>query len=98
MYIFEERVHIQDRMIRHHKSMKNLHNSHWNENAIILLKFSSLAAVKVVKMTIFNDENFIKMTTFPISVSYHIMHPHHSIAVLYNAIIDIYDSMIFAAP
>ena len=44
------------------------------------------------------------MTTFPIPVSYHIMHLHHSIIVLYNAIIDkkkstdIYDSMIYAAP
>ena len=39
----------------------------WNEN-VILTKFSSLVAMKVVTMTTFsatNDENFIKMTTFP---------------------------------
>ena len=41
---------------------------HWNEDVAILMKFSSLAALKVVKMTTFSatsDENFIKMTTFP---------------------------------
>ena len=41
---------------------------HWNENVVILTKSSSLAALKVVKMTTFSaasDENFIKMTTFP---------------------------------
>ena len=41
---------------------------HWNENVIILMKFSSLAALEVVILTTFSaasDENFIKMTTFP---------------------------------
>ena len=41
---------------------------HWNENVVVLMKSSSLAALKVVKMTTFSaasDENFIKMTTFP---------------------------------
>ena len=40
---------------------------HWNENVFILMKSSSLAAPKVVKMTTFgaaSDENFIKMMTF----------------------------------
>ena len=40
---------------------------HWNGNVFILMKFSSLAALKVVKMTTSSaasDENFIKMTTF----------------------------------
>ena len=40
---------------------------HWNGNVVILMKFSSLAALKVVKMTTSsaaNDENFIKMMTF----------------------------------
>ena len=40
---------------------------HWNENVIILMKSSSLAAPKVVKMTTFgaaSDETFIKMMTF----------------------------------
>ena len=40
---------------------------HWNENVVILMKSSSLAAPKVVKMTTFSaasDEDFIKMTTF----------------------------------
>ena len=44
------------------------HHIHWNENVVILTKSSSLAALKVVKMTTFSaasDENFIKMTTFP---------------------------------
>ena len=43
------------------------HTQHWNGNVFILMKFSSLAALKVVKMTTSsaaNDENFIKMTTF----------------------------------
>ena len=40
---------------------------HWNENVFILMKSSSLAAPKVVKMTTFgaaSDETFIKMKTF----------------------------------
>ena len=40
---------------------------HWNGNVFILMKFSSLAALKVVKMTTSSaasDENFVKMTTF----------------------------------
>ena len=40
---------------------------HWNENVFILMKSSSLAAPKVVKMTTFgaaSDETFIKMMTF----------------------------------
>ena len=72
MYIFEESVHIHDNMMRHDQSIKNLHNSHWNGNAIILMKFSSLAATEVVKTTIFSEfseENFIKMTTYPFSFS-----------------------------
>ena len=38
---------------------------HWNGNVFILMKFSSLAALEVVKMTTSSaarDENFIKMT------------------------------------
>ena len=41
---------------------------HWNENVVILTKFSSLAAPEVVKMTTSSaasDENVIKITTFP---------------------------------
>ena len=40
---------------------------HWNENVIILMKVSSLAAPKVVILTTFgaaSDEDFIKMKTF----------------------------------
>ena len=40
---------------------------HWNENVIILMKVSSLAAPKVVILTTFgaaSDEDFIKMMTF----------------------------------
>ena len=40
---------------------------HWNENVFILMKSSSLAVPKVVKMTTFgaaSDETFIKMMTF----------------------------------
>ena len=40
---------------------------HWNGNVFILMKFSSLAALKVVRMTTSSaasDENFVKMTTF----------------------------------
>ena len=39
---------------------------HWNGNVFILMKFSSVAAMEVVKMTTSNaasDENFVKMTT-----------------------------------
>ena len=45
---------------------------HWNENVVILTKFSSLAALEVVILTTFsaaNDENFIKMKTFPFQCS-----------------------------
>ena len=91
IYIFEQSVYIHDRMVRQYKSLRNLYNSHWNGNALILMKLSSLATVQVVKMTIFSafsDEIFIKITTFPLSVSYQIMYLHNSIIVLYNAIID----------
>ena len=40
---------------------------HWNWNVVILMKYSSLAASKVVISTTFDatsDENFVKMTTF----------------------------------
>ena len=43
------------------------HRNYWNGNVIILTKFSSLAALKVVILTTFgaaSDENFIKMMTF----------------------------------
>ena len=42
--------------------------AHWNENVVILTKFSSLAALEVVILTTSSaasDENFIKMKTFP---------------------------------
>ena len=41
--------------------------AHWNGNVVILTKFSSLAATKIVRMTIFDaasDDNFVKMMTF----------------------------------
>ena len=44
-------------------------HANWNGNVIILIKFSSLATPKVVRMTTFGaaiDENFVKMTAFPI--------------------------------
>ena len=40
---------------------------HWNGNVVILIKFSSQAELKVVKMTASSaasDENFVKITTF----------------------------------
>ena len=43
-------------------------NIHWNKNVVILTKFSSLAALKVVILTTSSaasDEHFIKMKTFP---------------------------------
>ena len=46
--------------------------THWNENVVILMKFSSLAALEVVILTTFSaasDENFIKMKTFPFQCS-----------------------------
>ena len=50
------------------KSAENPHDGHihWNENVVILVKFSSLATLEVVNMTTssaVSDENFIKMTT-----------------------------------
>ena len=42
-------------------------NTHWNENAVILAKFSLLAALKVVILTTSaaaTDENLVKMTKF----------------------------------
>ena len=50
---------------------KNNNNyDHWNENVFILMKFSSLAALKVVKMTTSSaasDENFVKRRHFRFS-------------------------------
>ena len=46
---------------------------HWNGNVVILMKFSSLAALEVVKMTTSSaasDENFVKMTTFSFQCNY----------------------------
>ena len=54
--------------------------SHWNENVFILMKSSSLAAPKVVKMTTFgaaSDETFIKMMTF--SFQWHAWYWHGSV-------------------
>ena len=48
-----------------------IHPPLWNENVIILMIFSSLAALKVVKMTTFstaNDENLIKKTNILVSM------------------------------
>ena len=50
---------------------KGIHWSrHWNENVVILTKYSSLTALEVVILTTssaVSDENFIKMKTFPLS-------------------------------
>ena len=51
----------------------NRSECHWNENVVILMKFSSLAALEVVILTTFSaasDENFIKMKTFPFQWSH----------------------------
>ena len=40
-------------------------HSHWNGKVVILMKFSSLAAVKMTTSSAASDENFIDMTTFP---------------------------------
>ena len=49
IYIFEQSVYIHDRMMLHHKSLRNFYDSHWNGNAITLIKLLLLAAVQVVK-------------------------------------------------
>ena len=44
-----------------------IESNHWKENVVILMKFSSLAALEVVKMTTSSaasDENFVKIMTF----------------------------------
>ena len=44
---------------------------HWHENAILLMKFLSLAALEVVILTTSSaasNENLIKMKMFPVSV------------------------------
>ena len=49
-------------------AISRINDDHWNENVVILMKFSSLAALEVVILTTFSaasDENFIKMKTFP---------------------------------
>ena len=51
----------------HCHSCNKMDNTHWNENVIILMVVSSLAAPKVVILTTFgaaSDEDFIKMKTF----------------------------------
>ena len=49
----------------------NIKPHYWNANVVILIKFSSLIALEVVKMTTSNaasDENFVKMMTILFSV------------------------------
>ena len=43
---------------------KEKYVNHWNRNVFILMKFTSLAALEVVKMSAASGENFIKKTTF----------------------------------
>ena len=72
----------------------NSEKIHWNENLVIFMKFSSLAALKVVILTTLNassDQNFVKMTTFmfqctsPCQVSYGAFFPS-SLKKRYNKI------------
>ena len=65
IYIFEQSVYTHDRMMRHHKSLRNIFDFYWDGNAIILMKLSSLAAVQAVKMT---------MVLFPL---YGVIPPFH---------------------
>ena len=51
IYIFEQSVYTHDRMMRHHKSLRDIFDFYWDGNAIILMKLSSLVAVQAVKMT-----------------------------------------------
>ena len=56
-------------------------HGHWNGNVFILVKFSSLAALKVVKLTTSSaasDENFIKNDDIFVSVVGHGLTPQHS--------------------
>ena len=49
------------------KRQDQFHHEHWNGDIVILMKFSSPAALEVVKMTTSSaagDENIVKMTTF----------------------------------
>ena len=68
IYIFQQSVYIHDRMMRHHKSLRNFYDSHWNGNAIILMKLSSLAAVQVVKNDNFHCIQWRKFHQNDISV------------------------------
>ena len=57
------------------------------------MKFSSLVALKVVKVTTFSatgDENAIKMTTFPFQVLYQFTQAHVMYAYLTFIIVDWY--------
>ena len=52
---------------------------HWNENVVILMKSSSLAAPKVVILTTFgaaSDEDFVKMKTFPFQCNDQVIWSH----------------------
>ena len=49
------------------KQVHHRENNHWNENVVVLTKFSSLTAQEVVILTTFgaaSDENYIKIKTF----------------------------------
>ena len=69
-YIPQTRLNVCGAELTWHKyHLHGWHRSqHWNENVVILMKFSSLAAPKVVILTTFgaaSDEDFVKMKTFP---------------------------------
>ena len=76
LYFHKSKIQFSNNTGNLTKVMKRIHlqifdhlwvKCHWNGNVFILMKFSSLAALKVVKMTTSSaasDENFVKMTTF----------------------------------
>ena len=55
-------------MWRHFGAMLNKLSIHWNENVVILMKFSSLVILTTFSAA--SDENFIKMKTFPFQSTY----------------------------
>ena len=73
------------------KHLRIILTEHWNENVIILMKFSSPAASQIVKMTTFSaasDENFVKMMTFPFQwmgdARGRLVYPHLSLFVRHD--------------
>ena len=64
---------LEDHLLKVQIYLTGVSEIHWNGDVVILMKFSSLAALEVVKMTTSSaakDENFIKLWHFRFTVGH----------------------------